>query len=379
MSRLGLLFLGMTLSAGSAAADILGDAFTEWAGPGEALQQPTDARVLSLQFLEWELLADWVRADIHGEDPEDLPRLWARLRILRSADEVDGAGELQRNRRGLCLFEELKLDGPALLVYCDSLTVGRHDAVRYLYAGLLTGHLLARANLPGCGREDGADAALASSLGRIPRHDLEHIKEGRGYAALFFAAERILEEQRTLHLERVREFLTRPGRLVSLKYGINQAQRQEPSDEGERLDADHWLYTGGLIVEWGRGHRFEVRDLEVLHTPAQHLYQVVEPGGLLWLEQGDERLEAPEGRFELEEPTTLVGEHLRIHMEKGRYRLDDVEIRLWLPGGFLDTNRRELFFSLLVLAAIVFMLGNIRRQRRKLAEPLEIRRPGRPS
>ncbi len=374
-----LLGLALVLPLALAEADTLDDAFTEWARPGEALSIPTDARELSLQFLEWDLLADWVRADIRGEDPDDLPRLWARLRQLRAAAEEPAVGELQRLERGLCLYEQLGLEGPAILVYCDSLVVGSHDPVRFLYAGLLTGHLLARADLPGCGREDDGATALARDLGRIPRRNLEEIKEGRDYAAHFFAAERILESQRRIRLERVREFLTSPGQLISLKYGVNQPIRLESLGEGTRLDAEHWLFPAGLDVEWDRGHGFVVRDLAVLHTPAQHLLQVIEPDGMLWLEQDGERLETPIGNFDLDEPTSLVGEHLRIHLVGGRYRMDDVEIRLWLAGGFLDTNRREFFFIFIVLAAIVFMLANIRRQRRKLAEPMNIKRPGRHS
>jgi hypothetical protein len=373
-----LLLLGLTLIVASAAADTLGDAFSEWARPGDPLTPPTDARELSLQFLEWELLADWVRADVGGEDPGELPGLWARLNRLRDdAGELVG-GELQRHQRGLCLFEQLKLEGPALLVYCDSLTVGRHDPVRYLYAGLLTGHLLADAGLPGCGREDSGVSALAGNLGRIPRRNLEQIKEGRDYADHFFAAEHVLEALRAIRLERVREFLSSPGRLISLKYGVNPPRRLQPDDDGERLDADHWLFPAGIVVEWDRGRRLEVHDLAVLHTPGQNLFQVVEPGGMLWLEQDGERLETPSGSFELEEPTSLVGENLRIDLDRGRYRMDEVEIRLWFAGGFLDANRKELFFTILVVAAIVFMLGNIRRQRHKLAEPMKIRRPGRP-
>ncbi len=373
------VFLGLvlTLSLAVAAADTLDDAFTEWARPGEALSIPTDARELSLQFLEWDLLADWVRADIRGEDPDELPKLWARLRKLRAAAGEPAAGELQRLQRGLCLYEQLGLEGPALLVYCDSLVVGSHDPVRFLYAGLLTGHLLAHAELPGCGREDDGTSALIRDLGRIPRRNLESIKEGRDYAAHFFAAERVLESLRRVRLERVREFLTSPGRLISLKYGVNQLRGLEPDNAGERLDAEHWLFPAGLELEWDRGHGFVVRDLAVLHTPSQHLLQVIEPDGTLWLEQDGERLETPVGNFDLKEPTSLVGEHLRIHLEGGRYRMDEVEIRLWLAGGFLDASRREFFFIFIVLAAIVFMLANIRRQRRKLAEPMNFKRPGR--
>jgi len=374
------LVLGLLLSismGASVQADSLGRAFQEWAGPGEPLPLPEDARKLSLQFMEWEFLADWVRATASGEDPGELPKLWARLHGIRVDDVPESEGALQRIRRGICLHEDLKLTGPALLVYCDSLLVPRPDKVRHVYAGLLQGHLLDLFGLPGCGDEGDPSQLLIDNLGRVPRRSLEEIKEGRDYADHFFAAERIIEELRVARLGRVREFLARPGQLISLKYSFHKPSLVEPVDQVEQLDDDHWLYRSGLRVEWGEGHHLDVEGLDVLHTASQHLYQLVDPTGGWSLEQDGEALETPTGRFELDGEVFIRSENLELRLRGGRYRLDESELRLWLPGGFLETNRRELLFSFFLLIVIVYLLGNVRRQRRKLEEPMTVRRPDR--
>lgn len=374
------LILGLLLSItliGSVQADTLGRAFQEWAQPGEPLPLTDDARELSLLFMEWEFLAEWTRASVAGEDPGEIPKLWARLREIRFDDEAEAEGALQRIRRGICLHEDLQLTGPALLVYCDSLVVPRPDEVRHLFSGLLMGHLLTAAGLPACGDEGDPAQQLAGSLGRIPRRNLEQIKEGRDYADHFFAAERVIESQRVSRLGRVREFLARPGQLISLKYGFREPTLHEPVGETEQLDEDHWLYTGGLRVEWEDGRHLVVSDLDVLHMPGQNLYQVIEPSGVWHLVQDDEALETPRGSYELEGEVFIRSENLELRLEDGRYRLDESELRLWFPGGFLETNRLQLLFSFFLVIVIVYLLGNVRRQRHKLAEPIEVRRPRR--
>lgn len=359
-------------------ADSLDRSFADWAEPGDPLPPVVDARALSLQFLEWGYLADWVRSEIAGSHPGEIPGKWARLCSLRTGDAQSPAWELERRTRGLCLFEDLQLADPALLLFCDSLLTLRREPVNYLFAGLLEARLLSALGLSGCGREGDAASALIASLDGVPHWNLDALKEDRDYAALFFAAERVVEAYRRERLGRVREFLARPGQLISLKYGRHAPKNLSPNAEPEMLDSEHWYYPTGLFVEWEGGHSLDVREAGVLHMPGQHLFQVVEPSGVWRLEADGKYIATPEGSFELDGHTTIHTDHLRIELADGRYQLDAVELRLWLPAGFLATNRRELLFTLFLIVTIVYLLGNVRRQRRKLAEPLTIRRPRRP-
>ena len=146
-----------------AAADVA--SWADWAAPGPPLPAPDSARDLALQFLEWDYLADWTAATVRGESPGELPGRWARLRELRGVAGREPSWSLERRQRGLCLYEQLELEPPALLVFCDSLKAGRYAPSSLLFAGMAEGFLLQRAGLPGCGRaDDGADAIICINI-----------------------------------------------------------------------------------------------------------------------------------------------------------------------------------------------------------------------
>jgi hypothetical protein len=352
-------------------------AWSEWAAPGPPLPSPSEARDLALQFLEWDYLADWTSAVVRGESPGDLPGRWARLRELRGVAGAAPAWSLVRRQRGLCLYEQMNLQPPALLVFCDSLKAARYEPVSYLFAGLAEALLLQRAGLPGCGRTgDGADA-LAAGLPEVPGLSLEALKEGRPFASLYFAAEEWLESRRLGRLERVRQFLGQPGQLISVKSGYRKALLEQAPVPAERLDDDHLLYPEGLHVDWGQGRELNVRALPVLVMPSQHLYQVVEPDSRWRLVSDGRTLEPQAGRFELDGEYLVESAHVTLHLNGGRYRLEGSELRLWLPGNFFEANRNGLLLTGLLLLATLYLLANVRRQRRRLSEPLSPRRPGR--
>lgn len=358
-----------------AAADVA--SWADWAAPGPPLPAPDSARDLALQFLEWDYLADWTAATVRGESAGELPGRWARLRELRGVAGREPSWSLERRQRGLCLYEQLELEPPALLVFCDSLKTGRYAPSSLLFAGMAEGFLLQRAGLPGCGRaDDGADA-LAASLPQIPSLDLEGLKEGRPFAALFFAAEAVLETGRLSRLERVRRFLQQPGQLISVKSGNHRPVLEQAPAPAESLDAEHRLYAQGLHVDWDNGRELNVRALPVLVTPAQHLYQVVEPDGQWTLLSDGRPLEPQVGRYAVDGELRVESAHVTLRMNGGRYRLEGGELRVWLPGNFLASNRNGLLLTALMLVIIIYLLGSVRRQRRRLAEPTTRRRPGR--
>lgn len=376
LALLALAALAALDAPGAAAAPEV-ESWSDWAAPGTPLPPPDSARDLALQFLEWDYLADWTAAAVRGESPGELPGRWARLRELRGVAGKAPPWSLERRRRGLCLYEQLGLEAPALLVFCDSLEAGNYRPSSYLFAGMAEALLLERAGLPGCGRaDDGADA-LAAGLASIPALGLEALKEGRPFASLYFAAEDVLEAGRRSRLERVRRFLAQPGQLISVKSGNHRALLERAPAPAESLDAEHLLYPEGLHVDWGEGRELNVRALPVLVTPAQHLYQVVEPDGQWTLVSDGQTLEPQLGRYALDGQVRVESEHVTLRMKGGRYRLEGGELRFWLPGNFFASNRNGLLLAGLLLVVIVYLLGNVRRQRLRLAEPTARRRPDR--
>ncbi len=348
-----------------------------WAAGGVELLDPEDPTQLALRLLEWDYLAEWTRDALAGRPAGEGPGRWARMRELRDTGDAPPAGEVIRRRRGACLFEDLAPTNAELLAICDSLTSGRYGPVPCLAEGILAEWHLSALGASACGDPGDPVLLLARALGETPGLSLIELKRGADFPALYFAAEREVERWQRRRLAEVQNFLAQPGRLISVKYGFWKILDLEFPTAADRPDSEHWLYPEGLVVDWGEGRRFEVRDLPVLHTPEQNLLQVVEPDKALTLQHEDEILKPQFGEYELHGSYRVETAHVRLDVSGGRYRYDGSELRFWWPSNFFSANRRGFLFALLVLLVTGYLLVQNQRKKRELARPIERYRPGR--
>jgi len=348
-----------------------GGALADWAAPGDGVAAPASARDLALRFLEWEYLARWAEAAAGGGAPGEAPRRWAAARHLRLDGDAAPAWDRERRERGVCLHERLGLTALELPTLADSLRAGRLGPVQLLAEGLLEGLLLAELGQPGCGAAGDPADRLAAAAGGAGDWSLEQLKEGVDFAGLYFAAERAVSAARRRALGRVEEWLARPGLLISIKYGWHRIRALEAVAPPERLGEEHWLYPAGLRVEWDGGRRLEAAGVSVLHHPAQNLFQIIEAGGEPRVHRGGEVLAASIGEYRLDGEYRFATEHLDVLMAGGRYRRTDEELRLWLPGGFLDANRGGLLAAALLAVVSAFLIIRGRRRLRELRQPVE--------
>ena len=369
-----LLWQMLFLLSGAAAQQM---DLSAWAAQGEELPAPDDSRELARRYLEWDYLVDWTRAELRGQENDEAALRWARLRRMRLGEAGPPTWELVRLQRGLCVYEHVHPGEGELAAFCDSLLAFHQRPEAYILEGLLLARLLTARHLPACGSDGDPGARLSANLPRIPSLDLEELKQGRDFAAMFFAAENEIEARRVSKLARVQEFLERPGVLISLKYGFHKIEELSSPVEPERLGEKHLLYPEGLSMNWGKGRLYSVSGLPVLHNTEQHLLQIKEGHSLLSFVKGEQSISPEIGEYELRGAYVLETEHLRIDINGGRYRRDENELRIWWPDSFFASNKSGLLMALLILVVTMILLANIQRQKRELARPVQIRRPKR--
>ncbi len=351
------------------------ESLAERALPGEQLVGPSDPTALSQRFLEWHYLGEWVRSRLLGGDSEHHAQRWSRLVDMRAGFESPAAGELERRRRGQCVFEELDPTGPELLTLCDSLNAGRYRPSAILVEGMLQAYLLRLSGLPGCGVPGDPTERLQRTVEERPTFGLEELKEGVDFPAFFFAAEREVEKLNRNRLEPVRQMLEQDGLLITLRYGfLRQFELNSPVPPN-RIDEGKVIYPDGLDVDWGKGRRLSVRGLSVLHSTEQNLFQVVEPGIELKITREGESFGAEFGEFSLDGAYLFETRNVSIDIVGGRYRRDGRELRLWLPNSVLSANRNSFLYSLLILLVTGYLLLAGRRKRRELQASMKVRRP----
>ena len=375
LRRMIASFLLLALSATGAGAQS-GASLVERSLAGDPLPEQTDATALSQRFLEWSYLGAWARSRLTAGDSEEPSLRWARLRMLRVAGAADDEAEGQRRSRGLCVLEEIDPAGPYLLALCDSLAAGRYGPTTLLIEGMLQGYLLRSYGRPGCGASGDPAGRLAALLPDPPRLGLEALKSGMDFPSLYFAAEREIARMGRERMAPVRDFLSQSGLLITLRYGFRRRFDLSSPLPPRKVDAEHFLYPGGLTVDWGDGRRLHARDVGVLHSSGEHQFRLVEPGGELRLERDGEKFGAEFGEFSLDGEYRFVTDHISIDASSGRYRREGNELELWWPSSILDANRGGFLFSILIIAVTAYLLLLGRRRRHELqSAPPAGRRP----
>jgi hypothetical protein len=369
LTLLPLFFCGPACGQVEASPD------TEIRSTGIPLPLTLESRPLSLSFLERRFLAEWVRVDLAGKDCTEISGKWGALHRERLGDELAPDWDLTRRNRGVCLYDQRRPGAGSLLAFCDSLDNDRLDVTSLIREGVCQGYLLERAGRETCGGEGDPAERLLASLGKVPRRSLRQLKEGMEYAAIFFAAERQVEQFRLQRQERVLEFLEQPGQLVSLKYGFYQIESLEPHTEPQRVDDEYVIYPAGLHVEWDNERSLDVKDLAVLHNTTQHLFQIKEHMPGIILDQGDEEFFPQFGEFMLEGKYQLSSAHIKMVINRGRYRRTDDELRIWWPDSFLSANRNGFLMAAVILIASLLLIFSAQRKRRELAKPIKVKRP----
>ena len=149
----------------------------------------------------------------------------------------------------------------------------------------------------------------------------------------------------------------------------------EAKGAAEVLGPSSYRFPEGLSVEWKEGATLRVSGREVFHETELGYFSLKLPADSLALSRGEERLELLEGSFKLDGGLVMEGPGLSFSTPGGRYTRegDQVVIILrapfWIRGGkgFLMAAFIGVFTLILVLSG--------RRMRRKLAEPIELKRP----
>jgi len=149
----------------------------------------------------------------------------------------------------------------------------------------------------------------------------------------------------------------------------------EAEGAAEVLGPSSYRFPGGLSVEWKEGATLEVSGREVFHDTELGYFSLEMPADSLSLSRGEESLELLEGSFKLDGGLAIEGPGLRFATPGGRYTREGGEVAVilrapfWIRGGkgFLMAAFIGVFTLILVLSG--------RRMRRKLAEPIELKRP----
>ena len=136
-----------------------------------------------------------------------------------------------------------------------------------------------------------------------------------------------------------------------------------------------YLFPEGLSVEWSEGPAMEVVGRSVFHDTELGYFRTTLPADSLRFFRDEEELSLLEGNFNLDGRFRMEAPGFLFSTPGGRYTREGDEILItlispfWVRGGsgFLLTGLIGIFTLILVL--------NSRRLRRKLAEPIELKRP----
>lgn len=369
MRRLALAGLLVLCASGVGAEDVL-DSVRDSSGTVGSLAAPDGVNSLARIFLSWHYLVEWTQAGGDTAAAEEASTRWCASRTLLLEDEEF----VPLLRSGACLYEGQKDERPPLAELCDSLTAGRWSPAFHLAEGFLIAALLEREGRSVCG-EEVDPAALLSSLVSKRSWSFEDLKDDADFSSLYFAAQRETQRLETARHAALAAFLDRPGLLVTLQYGKRRLVEKVSSSPPNVLAEGHLLYANGLAFSWSDAVSISVRDLPVLHSPAEGLVRFVAEDGEFKMLRDGEEVASEWGQFRLDGSFVFLFAKARIRMEGGRYDLQDSELKLRLPDRFWADNRRGFLMSAVIAVVTIYLLADARRKRRALREAPP-RRPG---
>jgi hypothetical protein len=160
-----------------------------------------------------------------------------------------------------------------------------------------------------------------------------------------------------------------------LRYQRLELSSLEAGGPAEVLGPSAYRYPLGVKVEWNEGARLEALGHEVFHETELGYFSLNLPADSLRLIREGEALDLHVGSFDLEGGVRLEAPGFQFETPGGRYTREGAQVVITLRAPFWIRGGSGFLMALLIGIFTLILVINGRRMRRKLAEPVEFKRP----